>query len=60
MDKKKLFGTILGVTLFGILITGATFAWLTFGVTVGDNVLTANTLNFIVEFEGGDAVQKCL
>lgn len=56
MDKKKLFGMIIGVTMFGVLVAGATFAWLTFGVTVGDNVLTANTLNFVVTYETGSAV----
>lgn len=56
MNTKKLLGTIIGVILFAALIAGATFAWLTFGVTVGNNVLTANTLNFVVKFEKGSAV----
>lgn len=54
MDYKKLIGTIIGVTLFAILIAGATFAWLTFGVEiVSTNVKTANTMNFIVQYTKG-------
>ena len=54
MDYKKLIGTIIGVTLFAVLIAGATFAWLTFGTTiVATNVNTANSMNFIVDYTKG-------
>lgn len=53
MDTKKLIGTIIGVTLFAILIAGATFAWLTFGTTLGENVYNGQTMNFIVRYTSG-------
>lgn len=56
MNTKKLLGTIIGVMMFAALIAGATFAWLTFGVTVGSNVLTGNTVNFVLNYTAGSAV----
>lgn len=59
MDFKKLIGTIIGVTLFAILIAGATFAWLTFGTTiVSDNVTAANSMNFLVDYTEGTAINN--
>lgn len=57
MNTKKMLGTAIGILLFAALIAGATFAWLTFGVTVGNNVFTGKTLNFVVNFEKGSAVK---
>ena len=58
MDYKKLIGTIIGVTLFAVLIAGATFAWLTFGTTlVSTNVNTANSMNFIVNYTKGTNIE---
>ena len=56
MNTKKLIGTIIGVTMFAALIAGATFAWLTFGVTVGNNVYAGTTVNFLVDYTKGSAV----
>ncbi len=56
MNTKKLIGTILGVIMFAALIAGATFAWLTFGVTIGENVLAGNTVNFVIDYTNGSAI----
>ena len=57
MDYKKLIGTIIGVTLFAVLIAGATFAWLTFGTTiVSTNVTTSSSMNFLVDYTQGQTV----
>lgn len=53
MNTKKLIGTIIGVTLFAVLIAGATFAWLTFGTTVGANTYQGQSMNFIVDYTKG-------
>lgn len=57
MDKKKLIGTIVGVTMFAALIAGATFAWLTFNVTVAANTSTSGkSMNFTVDYVGGSQI----
>jgi hypothetical protein len=57
LDTKKLIGTIIGVTMFAVLIAGATFAWLTFGTTlVETNVTTSNSMNFIVDYTNGQDI----
>lgn len=43
MDKKKLIGTIIGVTMFAALIAGATFAWLTFSATITNGSYNTGT-----------------
>lgn len=58
MNTKKLIGTIIGVTLFAVLIAGATFAWLTFGTTVGDGVYQGQTMNFVVNYTGGTKIEN--
>ena len=54
MDKRKLIGTIIGVTLFAALIAGATFAWLTFAVNVTNGTYTANTMEFKITYTKGN------
>lgn len=56
MDKKKLIGTIIGVTLFAVLIAGATYAWLTFSLSVTNGNYVAGTKNFVINYEGGTAI----
>lgn len=56
MDTKKLIGTIIGVTLFAVLIAGATFAWLTFGTTLGENTYTGTAMHFVVDYSKGTDV----
>lgn len=58
MNTKKLIGTIIGVTLFAVLVAGATFAWLTFGTTVGDNVYNGTTMNFLVDYAAGSHISE--
>lgn len=53
MDKKKLIGTIIGVTLFAALIAGATFAFLTFTANVTNATYNGNTMNFLVDYTKG-------
>lgn len=53
MDKKKLIGTIIGVTLFAALVAGATYAFLTFTATVTNATYNATTMNFIVDYTKG-------
>lgn len=56
MDKKKLFGTIIGVVLFIVLIAGATFAWLTFQATVTNGNYNTGTGNFLINYTKGESV----
>lgn len=53
MDKRKLIGTIIGVTMFGALIVGATYAWLSFNATVTNAAANGRTLNYIVNYTKG-------
>jgi len=53
LDKKKLIGTIIGVTLFAALIAGATFAWLTFSANITNGNYSAGTMNFVVNYAKG-------
>lgn len=53
MDKKKLIGTIIGVTMFAALIVGATYAWLSFTATVTNATANGTTLNYWVNYAKG-------
>ena len=57
MDKRKLIGAIIGVTMFALLIVGATFAWLTFNVNVLSNsATTGGSMNFSVNYVKGQNI----
>ena len=56
MNVKKLIGTIIGVTVFIILIAGATFAWLTMQATVNNANYTGVSKDFVINYSGGSAV----
>ncbi|MDO4394835.1 MAG: hypothetical protein Q4C23_02520 [Mycoplasmatota bacterium] len=58
MDKKKLIGTIIGVTMFAALIAGATFAWLTFSATITNGSYNTGTKNFVINYDGGTALTE--
>ena len=60
MDKKKLIGTIIGVTMFAALIAGATFAWLTFNASVTNGTYNATAQNFIITYAGGTHITELL
>lgn len=60
MDKRKLIGTIIGVTMFAALIAGATFAWLSFTANVENSTFNGKTKNFIITYNGGSAVTDML
>lgn len=53
MDKHKLIGTIIGVSLFAALIAGATFAFLTFSATITNGTYNGGTMNFYVDYTKG-------
>lgn len=53
MDKKKLIGTIVGVTMFAALIAGATFAWFTFTVNVTNGNYSGTTRQFAITYNKG-------
>ena len=52
-DKKKIIGAILGVLAFGALIAGATYAWLSSAATVTNGTYTAESKNFLIEYNKG-------
>lgn len=57
MDKRKLIGAIIGVTMFALLIVGATFAWLTFNATIlGNSATTGGSMNFSVNYIKGQNI----
>lgn len=58
MDKRKLIGTIIGVTMFAALIAGATFAWLTFNATVTNATYNGTTMNFLVNYTKGQDISS--
>ena len=53
MDKRKLIGTIIGVTMFAALIVGATYAWLSFTATVTNATANGTTLSYWVNYAKG-------
>ena len=48
MERKKLIGTIIGVTMFALLIVGATYAWLSATINVNNGTYQLSTRNFII------------
>ena len=54
MDKRKLIGTIIGVTMFAALIVGATYAWLSFTANVTNTTSNGSTLNYWVNYAKGE------
>ena len=53
MSNKKLIGTIIGVIAFAALISGATFAWLTYEVNVTGGTYNGASTNFVVNYTKG-------
>ena len=53
MSNKKLIGTIIGVIAFVALISGATFAWLTYAVNVTGGTYNGDSTNFVVNYTKG-------
>ena len=53
MSNKKLLGTIIGVIAFAALISGATFAWLTYAVNVTGGTYNGASTNFVVNYTKG-------
>lgn len=53
MAKKRYYVIlVMAVVLGGLLLTGGTYAWLTFSTTVGDNEIVANSTCFIIDYSG--------
>lgn len=55
MERKKMIGAIIGVTLFAALIAGATYAWLSATVNVTGGNYNAATGNFVIDYNDGAA-----
>ena len=53
MSNKKLIGTIIGVIAFVALISGATFAWLTYAVNVTGGTYNRASTNSVVNYTKG-------
>ena len=53
MSNKKLIGTIIGVIAFVALISGATFAWLTYAVNVTGGTYNGASTIFVVNYTKG-------
>lgn len=53
MSNKKLIGTIIGVIAFVALISGATFAWLTYAINVTGGTYNGASTNFVVNYTKG-------
>ena len=60
MNKQKLIGSIIGVTLFALLVAGATFAWLSVGANITNSVYNGTTKNFIINYTGGTDITNVL
>lgn len=60
MDKRKLSETIIGVMLFSLLISGATFAFLIFTANVTNGTYNTKTKDFNITYRGGTAVSEML
>lgn len=58
MERKKLIGTIIGVTMFALLIVGATYAWLSATIDVNNGTYQLSTRNFIIDYEGGGQIEN--
>jgi len=55
MERKKMIGAIIGVTLFAALMAGATYAWLSATVNVTRGNYNAATGNFVIDYNDGAA-----
>lgn len=58
MDKRKLVGTIVGVTMFAALIAGATYAFLTLTATVENGTYNGSSMNFLVDYTRGTDIDN--
>jgi len=57
MDKKRNYVILVIVVIsLGLLLTGGTYAWLTFGTTIGNNFVDANTTCFVIDYDGGSGI----
>ena len=55
MNKKKLYGTLIAVIFFAVIIIGATFAWLTYTFNATNGVYNTATVCFdTINSEGQD------
>jgi len=58
LNKQKLIGTIIGVTLFAALIAGATFAFLSFTAGVINSTYNGTSMNFLVDYTKGTDISS--
>lgn len=49
--KRYYLVLAIGIVSLGLLLTGGTYAWLIFNeITIGNNKLTGNTTNFVIDY----------
>ncbi len=57
MNRKKLIGTIIGVIMFGLLMAGATYAWLSFNANIVNATYNGHSVNYWVNYTNGTHIQ---
>lgn len=60
MDKKKFIGLIIGVLMFIALISGATFAWLTYIANFTNNIIIGGTRDFTFTYTSGTNISELI
>ena len=60
MNKRKLFGTLIAVIGFAILVIGATFAWLTYNINATNGVYNTVTSCFNISSSEGNDINTTL
>ncbi len=56
MNKRKLYGTLIAVIAFAILVVGATLAWLTYTFNATNGVYNTATSCFNISYSGGSDI----
>lgn len=58
MEKRKLFGTIIGVVAFILFMVGATYAWFTW--QSGNTILSGTSGCFEIQYTNGTAISGAI
>ena len=52
-NRRNYFFLIIAVIAFGMMLTGGTYAWLTFNTTtVGNNIISGDSTCFVIDYSG--------
>lgn len=60
MNKKKLYGTLIAVIFFAVIVIGATFAWLTYSFNATNGVYNTATVCFDISSAEGQDINATL